>query len=168
MQSEPTIECDVKLPDRLSELIRVAVKDCRSLDPDIYFPNSEAWHEPNDSLYGEGEAREPCHICLAGGVIAKSLGQPPMTRVVPNSFASNELESKLDALEEARRGRLIQALGYIAAGTHTPVIPPESDLETRVNAIPDPDFPGFQGFAEMEIHLNYLEHVADQLEALGL
>ena len=168
MQSEPAIECDIKLPDRLSELIRVAVKDCRSLDPVIYFPNSEAWHEPNDSLYVEGEAREPCHICLAGGVIAKSLGQSPATRVVPISFVSTELQSKLDALEEARRGRLIQALDYIAAGTHTPVIPPESDLEAQVNAIPDPDFPGFQGFAEMEILLKGLEHVANQLESLGL
>ena len=167
MEPEPTIECDVKLPDKLSELIRVTVKDCRSLDPDIYFPDSDSWHEPNDDFYGEGPPL-PVRVCLAGAVIAKSLGQSSTTMVTPDSFTSSELNYKLEALEEVRVGKLIQALDCMAAATGMPVIPPGSRLETKIYYLPDPPYPGFKGFFEMAGHLVHLERTADQLDDLGL
>jgi hypothetical protein len=58
----------VKLPDKLSELIRVAVQDmeaCR-IDP-RYKLDMSVWHIPRDGI---------CRVCMAGAVLAKTCGYP--------------------------------------------------------------------------------------------
>ena len=54
-------------PAKLSDLIELAIADTRKLDRHDYTPTWMTWHRPNP-------ADDKCMICLAGAVIAGTLG----------------------------------------------------------------------------------------------
>jgi len=144
------------LPDRFSELIRVAVHDGRGLDRDRYRPLSEHWHEPRTT----GDRLEYCRVCTAGAVIAGTLERNPGDSWYPGMFDS-DTEAKLVALDKLRRGEFNscgRALG----------VPPLHSL-----GVPRPVFLALEmatGFASWETyarHLDALAALAHHLEAAG-
>ena len=101
----------MKLPDKPSELIKVALADLALCMGDkAYRINFNTWHSPDDfepqfnkveSLY--------CKVCFAGAVIAKSLKANPNKKLEPSHFDYNT-EVKLEALDNFRQGKVHKGL----------------------------------------------------------
>lgn len=98
------------LPRLLSGLVDLAARDIAAVheDPDYRFM-SLAWHSPMDGI---------CHVCIAGAVLAKSVGLPPSIRIdrpagvqafIPG-VAGERVMAKLHALDDVRIGRVDGAL----------------------------------------------------------
>lgn len=58
----------VELPDKPSDLIRLAVKDLQSCIEKNYVVDMFDWYSANDGI---------CSVCIAGAVMAESLGLSP-------------------------------------------------------------------------------------------
>lgn len=87
-----------KLPDEPWELIRLAVADLEKAEQDpTYLVNLETWHAP----FGD-----QCQVCLAGAVLAFSLGVSPTEWVSTWKIEEMppELNRKLYALNNFRLG----------------------------------------------------------------
>lgn len=89
------------LPDKPSELIRVALADLEKCEND---PKYEifmgTWHDPYPSA-------GVCDVCLAGSVLAKTMGFDPSVYVAPyDHHLSSENSAKLSALDDFRTGDL--------------------------------------------------------------
>ncbi len=81
------------LPDKPSELITLALNDLLKVEKDKrYKIDMDTWHTPNGK----------CAICLAGAVMAKSLGADIHMSSTPAYAGSNT--NKLCALEWFRLG----------------------------------------------------------------
>lgn len=94
------------LPDKLSDLILVALDDLEKVENDPrYDINMGWWHRP-------GVYNQKCLVCLAGSVMAKSLGTSPERTRYPNDF-DDKTEAKLDALNWARVGDVDYALHHL-------------------------------------------------------
>jgi hypothetical protein len=90
-----------KLPDKPSELIRVALEDMRALEEDTrYRIDMGAWHHPGPVF---------CHVCAAGAVMARRLGVGPATKTSPSDF-DDETSRKLFALDCFREGQVLIGL----------------------------------------------------------
>ena len=153
------------LPDKLSELIMVAVKDARKLDRTKYKPNARIYHAP---LVGGGT----CRICDAGAVMAGSLnvtyeasfiGNILLDRFVRAAKIDESDESmaedaikKLQALDWARSGMYVSAINRLT-GNLNPAIP-------GVTASP---YCSYSDWEEFDKHLEHMEGVAQQLKDLG-
>lgn len=98
------------LPDKTSELIRVALDDLSLVQSDDrYAVAMNIFHSYDISLYAKpGDNR--CYVCLAGAVIAKRLviGRPDL-RLFPKMF-NVEVANKLKALDRFRAGRVASGL----------------------------------------------------------
>lgn len=69
----------IKLPDKPSEIMRLALADLRSCkSDDTYKINMGTWHTP--LLNGR------CSVCLAGAVMAKTLKADPWMPLTPGSY----------------------------------------------------------------------------------
>lgn len=91
------------LPDKLSDLILVALDDLEKVENDErYTVNMDWWHRSGDT----------CLVCLAGSVMAKSLDVSPDCTRFPNDF-DDKTEAKLDALNWARVGDVSYALYHL-------------------------------------------------------
>ena len=90
-----------------SELIRVALNDLmRCYNDSEYVVSMGAWHVPNLAS---------CQVCLAGAVMAKTLGSDSNQLFGPSSF-SRPIDSILWALNELRMGAVSSAFGYLELG----------------------------------------------------
>ena len=91
------------LPDKPSELIRVALADLRKCEKDKrYGVDMGDWHSPDGSR---------CYVCLAGAVMAKTLGAPIGESKSAGSYGSAPLVSdRLCALDDFRRGEVSDGL----------------------------------------------------------
>lgn len=85
------------LPDKPSELIRVALADLRKVEamPSVYRVDMNDWHVPHPDGV--------CEVCLAGAVMAQTFGAPPECRTMPRDCGL-EVREKLDALDSFRSG----------------------------------------------------------------
>ena len=104
------------LPDKPSALIRVALADLRKCEKDKrYGIDMGNWHVPVD----DGDPDEPdepaCYVCLAGAVMAKSLGAPIGESKSCGSYYVDAplVSDQLAALDEFRKGCVSDALGEI-------------------------------------------------------
>jgi hypothetical protein len=87
-----------RLPSKISELIVLAVKDCKAVEKDKrYELNMGVFHAP--SVNGK------CHVCMAGAVMAKSLGTAIDQVAAPNLY-SNKVQNQLNTLDSIRMGHL--------------------------------------------------------------
>lgn len=70
------------LPDKKSELLRLAVRNLEEVEsmPDVYKVNMDAWHYPRLDF------DDKCHVCVAGSVIARTLGAKPDQVRLPYHF----------------------------------------------------------------------------------
>ena len=100
-----------KLPDKPSALIRVGLADLKAIgETPGYQIDFMTWHNPAQ----EGDT---CLVCLAGAVMARSLGAERGTTTGPGDFEDTErTHQKLLALESFRYGEaatgMAHALGY--------------------------------------------------------
>ena len=96
-----------KLPDELSALIRVAVADAKLVEQDPrYKLDMTKWHTP---LPNDETEKAVCNVCLAGCVVAKSLGISPDQHFEPGS-SNTPLRQKLYALDSVRVGEATAAV----------------------------------------------------------
>ncbi len=87
-----------KLPTKLSELLLLAVADAKKCEamPETYVLEMLDWHLPeqiDDRLTGK------CAVCMAGAVIAQTLGADPSKELMPCDY---EYNSALCAIDEMR------------------------------------------------------------------
>ena len=83
------------LPDTLSDLLTVALDDLAKVEADPrYAVAMKDWHRP----YSTGR----CNVCLAGAVMAKSLGCP-IARIDPYELGQ-QIKTKLHVLNSLRQG----------------------------------------------------------------
>lgn len=109
------------LPDTLSGLLEVALRDLEAVEADPnYRVNMQVWHQFSESTLC-------CEVCLAGAVMAKSLGLPPDGRTGDMGLWETEerkhllsLERKLNALDSLRKGQVWTAY-YMMLGADVPV-----------------------------------------------
>jgi hypothetical protein len=105
MQTEPK-----NLPDKLSDLLKVALLDLEWVEsqPEKYMINMADWYEKSyDPRIGESM----CSVCLAGAVMAKTLGDKVSSRYQRNPESYDEDTSrKLRAINLARQGQIKESL----------------------------------------------------------
>ena len=89
------------LPDKLSDLIEVALDDLEktAVDP-RYRVNMNTWHTPHKGV---------CHVCLAGAVMAQTLKLDPVVDYVRDR-SLYAVDRKLSALNNVRLGSVQLAL----------------------------------------------------------
>ena len=150
--TEPT----PKLPTVLSDLIALAISDARKLDREVYVPDFTEWHSPITDPEEEGE----CAICLAGAVIAGTLGLPP---TAPHYFGSCEYPdaNAIRALEFVRCG------GWEAACDALGVSLTDRQRKS-FNVLGETQFRFFDDWDEFDAHLASLEGILPRLRAIGL
>lgn len=98
------------LPNKPSELIRVALQDLRKVERSKkYLISMESWHMPTH-LYSSELPK--CYVCLAGAVMAKEFDIPVDDYATPYTFP-RKIEDKLIALNNFRCGWIYSALELI-------------------------------------------------------
>lgn len=91
-----------KLPNKMSDLIEVALKDLTSVRRSSrYSVNMSIWHVPENT-------ERQCHVCLAGAVMARTLGADPEKDADPYVYPER-ITAKLEALNALRRGDVLEA-----------------------------------------------------------
>lgn len=104
-----TIETPNPLPARASDLLDVALRDLQACEQDPRFHiDMGTWFSPNGD--------ETCGVCLAGAVMAKSLGQGFSIALLPASFRDPAIERALLAINSFR-------VGYVTTGLLTLMAP---------------------------------------------
>lgn len=94
----------VRLPDKPSELIRLALADLRKVEamPKRFAVRMASWHEPNGV----------CRVCLAGAVMAQTLQVDDRYSVRRDGWKFDiDTSEKLKSLDEFRSGWINDALG---------------------------------------------------------
>lgn len=105
-----------KLPDKLSDLIELALSDLAKVERSKrYAVDMKFFHRPKGGT---------CHVCFAGAVMAKTLGNPINQHVVPSI---NEYHSQLIALDVLRHGHMDRVFQLIQR-TKPQVIPDRIDI----------------------------------------
>jgi hypothetical protein len=85
----------------LAEVLRLALDDFEAVSRDArYVIDFGNWHRPPDGMTASKTA---CSVCLAGAVIARSLGAPAHLYLEPEDY-SEALELRLAALDHLRSG----------------------------------------------------------------
>ena len=104
-----------KLPDRLSDLILVALKDLKKCEKSPkYTVEMSKWHRPSCAS-AITHLDWTCEVCLAGSVIAQTLKTPIIKLKEPVDFGEVD-EHKLYALDYIRGGDVFQALRHFYEG----------------------------------------------------
>jgi len=94
-----------RLPKTLSGWLELAVQDAMKCEVDKnYKMDMQIWHGPLDSA-----RNGPCHVCMAGAVIAKTCGAELNTDVLPDSFEGGDVEYGLHAIDKMRVGDFFRA-----------------------------------------------------------
>jgi len=103
---------DVELPNKLSDLIELALKDLAKAERDPkYKVNMGMWHENRCS-----DPNKPiCHVCFAGAVMAKTKGCAIGVNFSPSEFTHGE-ELKMRALDQIRQYDFGGAFNYFIRG----------------------------------------------------
>lgn len=104
-----------RLPKKPSALIRLAIEDLKKAEKSkLYTIDMGRYH--SGAEYNPGTCSlPPCIICMAGAVIAFSLGAPPTKSLTPSDF-SEEVDTALEAINHLRAG----SIGYALEELGTP------------------------------------------------
>lgn len=105
------MKTNVNLPDKLSDLIDLAVDDLEKCErDDRYKVHMGFWHSPPiiDYFGAQTNNKSKCLVCLAGSVMAQTLNEPIDISVYPCNY-DTRTESKLIALNAVRNYHLESA-----------------------------------------------------------
>lgn len=100
----------MELKNTLGELLEDAINDACSLDPELYSLSMTDWHCKYPS-------QATCSVCMAGAVIARSLGADRELDLSPAEYP-REISDKLLAINALRKGYTHQASCYIGKAEH--------------------------------------------------
>lgn len=162
---------DIPLPDKLSELLRLAITDARALDRKKYTPHSGYFHTglTKDNPYSKpGLKGDTCRVCLAGAVIANTLKVSINRRFQSYLFGGNA--EKLYAIDHLRKGELYNAITTLH-------IDPDSLSKEQLSGVEGiqsltnrwtPFSLSFHSWEEMDRSLKRMERLATRLEAIDL
>ena len=139
------------LPSTVYDMVLVAIDDARGLDRRIYQPHSGDWHCPQD--HGQ------CLICLAGSVLATRYDRTHREELQPWHLPYHH-QRKLEALDEARIGRWIDAFRHMHLR-----LPPRATFQRLVH-LPTPRCSGFSGWEQFEALLHSLESIVPSLREI--
>lgn len=141
-----------RLPDKKSELLRLAVRDAQLCEADPrYVINMMAWHQLGHSLGDHVANGERCHVCMGGAVMAKTLGFLIDRPSSPGGLDA-DTKRKLYSIDDMREGIFDDKDIKLNARL--------KELETYIRDRFD------DALARAPWHV-YLE-VADELERMGL
>lgn len=143
------------LPDKPSELIRVALEDLAKVEDDPQFTiDMHQWYSRDYTEDYAGNRATVCFACVAGAVISQRANLPTGAVFVDPSDFSVEVNRKLRAINSLRLGEIYSAL------SHLDIERPASIREAyEVTAY---DYDSGKAFRAD------LEKLADTLEAAGL
>ena len=139
------------LPDTMSGLLAAAIADGRQLDRTLYHPRCGEWHTAWE--------HRPCQVCLAGSVIAGSLGASHHQTLYPNSY-QGPIRNKLESLDFMRRGKWVLAFKALYQ-RH-----PNLSTAIRLNRLSRPDNKDFNGWQGFNSHLDSLEEILPDLRQI--
>lgn len=98
------------LPGKLSALIRVALADLKLCEKDDHYEIwMSDWHSPSTRT-------GKCEVCLAGSVMAQTLGTPRSKYTAPSYFSNSHstyVQNKLYALNCLRTGEVATACQFV-------------------------------------------------------
>lgn len=87
----------MELPDKLSDLLDLAVKDCKICEKDDYYVlNMNSWHMYDGGL---------CYVCMAGAVMAQTMGVP-FNHTTEMKEMPDEIYKKLSHINTMRIGSI--------------------------------------------------------------
>ena len=140
------------LPDKPSELIKLALGDLRTVESlsDRYKVDMDYYHVPKDSNVFNRANRGKCLVCFAGAVMAQTLEVDIDESFLPADFDA-DTRSKLNALDHFRKGVCHQ--GFYCMG-----LPPDNRFNRYV--------PNYDLFPD-RFH-RVIEGMVKDLEAEGL
>jgi hypothetical protein len=161
-----------QLPDKPSELIRLAVKDMQLCEADPrYKLDMRSWHRPVEGA---------CHVCMAGAVMAQTLTLSPyipincslnITGTIDFQMRQLGVEEPSEQLRLLNKLRAIDAFreGYLEAVTLLGIDLSAINLEEMYTALPflpNPLEGSYDNYAAQDLPLFY-EHmlaIADEFE----
>ena len=160
-----TLKLTTPPPQKLSDLLELAIADACELERYDYKPTWTTWHRRNP---GDGR----CMVCLAGAVIARTLGCAAGTIIDIAAEDSTDPRSTtitdepwrqaLLALDSAREGHWNEAFKYLH-GSY-----PADELRDTLAALRGPSHRWFNGWDNFDAHLASLGDRASKLRELGL
>ena len=137
---------EIKLPDTLSGLIRVALVDlCKCEKDDKYDIFMEDWHTPQDSGI--------CEVCLAGAVMAQTLDIPIENESFPSEFGF-QIQQGLHALNSIKRGHVSDIIMSLNPENRNPTKVYNRDIVEYEN--------------DSELFHKQMNQLADDLEKAGM
>ena len=154
-------------PDKLSDLIDLAITDARKLDQNRYAPTWHKWHQIDP---GDGK----CMVCLAGAVIAGTLGCARQTHIDIATSDSDTAEPDSTIITDKRWRNALWALDSAREGNWNGAcralhdVGPDDELGDALDELPPPERSEFESWGELAIHLDSLASRANDLRKLGL
>jgi len=137
---------EIKLPDTLSGLIRLALDDLHKCEKDDkYRIYMEDWHVPKESGV--------CDVCLAGAVMAKTLNVPIDCHIKPFELKVN-VNKQLTIINDLRSGQVSDALREINPENRNPTEKYDREIEQYED--------------NPELFHKQMNQLADDLEKAGL
>ena len=156
------------IPDRLSDLIRLAIHGARSLDSSVYRPSYNSWHSWHTGFPGK------CHFCDAGAVIASTL-VPACDRykgylsLGPKDFP-HPWQHALFALDAAREGDVYLAYAHLGHAQCPGEPIDDTPYDTTVQDILDDLGPNekseYGDWDAFHAHLAWMEELASRLDRI--
>lgn len=144
MAAKKKTQKETLLPDKPSELIRVALADLAKVERSKkYRVEMGTWHEPVDGV---------CEVCLAGAVMAKTLKSYPNETLWADTDFDDDTKNKLLALDFLRQGEVVEALEQLGFDDH--------------EHIHDYDIVSYH--TDRNEFKDDMRHLADDLEKVGL
>lgn len=141
----------MKPPEKFSDAIELAVNDLQLVlaEPTKYAVNMETWLRPKRD-------HEPCEVCFAGAVMAKTLGYGASSKVaVTPSLFGEEWKRIFFALDDICQGMLDSAVNEWPDGWKSDKAPDTIFFECEEF---DPDYPG-EFISTMEGLVLYLRSI---------
>lgn len=155
-----------KLPDKPSELLKVALADYFLVKADPrYTIDLDNWHNPQES----GQ----CKVCLAGSVMAKSFNLDINEPTSPH-YLDISIGDKLFAIDEFKNGNLREALNFLNVNNENLEIAVDMRKINPNTGIIEEDliFNNFQydiiSYNDPELFEAYIQDLIGILEAEGL
>ena len=161
------------LPDKPSDLIRLATNDARHLNRAYYIPDSGLWHAPDQDTGG----KVSCLISFSGAVMARSLNASDFNPLstTPEMFFNPD-SARLKFLDCIERGKTTEALSHMGAG-YSPDANEDAIAEIDELRKTDARFRtgddtniilGYLDWATFDQFLVLMERIADIFEKHGL
>ena len=150
------------LPDKPSELLRLAVDDARALDRTKYIPEYSTWHVYFFMELQGRELESHCQVCFAGAVMAGTLKVPRKTTMRLEYFPEST-QTKLDALDFFRQGDPFHALATLGC------LPKEEDIRMQLDKdLPQVNHNHFYDWVSFDKFLEQIEGMIVALQKNGL